>query len=75
MSLQATVDAWTSRYIRSKEASLARLVGALSRPISEYAVVSLSWRPQSQLQSGTERRLGWINSTSGCDWVTVRWAS
>jgi hypothetical protein len=32
MSLQATVDAWTSRYIRSKEASLARLMAALSPP-------------------------------------------
>jgi hypothetical protein len=32
MSLHAAVDAWTSRYIRSKEASLARLMGALSPP-------------------------------------------
>ena len=32
MTLQAAVDAWTSRYIRSKEASLARLTGALSPP-------------------------------------------
>ena len=30
MNLQAAVDAWTSRYIRSKEASLARLMGMLS---------------------------------------------
>jgi hypothetical protein len=32
MSLQAAVDAWTSRYIKSREASLARLMGALSPP-------------------------------------------
>jgi hypothetical protein len=30
MSLQAAVDAWTSRYIKSRQASLARLMGALS---------------------------------------------
>jgi hypothetical protein len=34
MNLQAAVDAWTSRYIKSKEASLARLMGAL-RPLDE----------------------------------------
>ena len=34
MNLQAAVDAWTSRYIKSKEASLARLMGALS-PLDE----------------------------------------
>jgi hypothetical protein len=32
MNLQAAVDAWTSRYIKSREASLARLMGALSPP-------------------------------------------
>jgi hypothetical protein len=32
MNLQAAVDAWTSRYIKSREASLARLMGALSSP-------------------------------------------
>jgi hypothetical protein len=32
MSLQAAVDAWTSRYIKSREASLARLTGALNAP-------------------------------------------
>ena len=32
MSLQAAVDAWTSRYIKSREASLARLMGASSPP-------------------------------------------
>jgi hypothetical protein len=30
MNLQAAVDAWTSRYIKSREASLARLMGTLS---------------------------------------------
>jgi hypothetical protein len=32
MSLQTAVDAWTARYIKSREASLARLMGALSPP-------------------------------------------
>jgi hypothetical protein len=32
MSLQAAVDAWTSRYIKSKEARLTRLMGALGPP-------------------------------------------
>jgi hypothetical protein len=32
MSLQAAVDAWTARYIKSREASLARLMAALSPP-------------------------------------------
>ena len=32
MSLQAAVDAWTSRYIKSRQASLARLMGALNPP-------------------------------------------
>ena len=32
MNLQAAVDAWTSRYIKSREASLARLMEALSPP-------------------------------------------
>jgi hypothetical protein len=32
MNLQAAVDAWTSRYIKSREASLARLMAALSPP-------------------------------------------
>jgi hypothetical protein len=30
MSLQAAVDAWTARYIKSREASLSRLMAALS---------------------------------------------
>jgi hypothetical protein len=34
MNLQAAVDAWTSRYIKSKEASLARLMGTLT-PLDE----------------------------------------
>jgi hypothetical protein len=32
MSLQTAVDVWTARYIKSREASLARLMGALSPP-------------------------------------------
>jgi hypothetical protein len=32
MTLQAAVDTWTSLYIKSKEASLARLRGTLARP-------------------------------------------
>jgi hypothetical protein len=32
MSLQTAVDVWTASYIKSREASLARLMGALSPP-------------------------------------------
>jgi hypothetical protein len=32
MSLQTAVDAWTSRYIKSRQVSLARSMGALSPP-------------------------------------------
>jgi hypothetical protein len=39
MNLQAAVDAWTSRYIRSKEASLARLMGMLS-PLDDRRLIA-----------------------------------
>jgi hypothetical protein len=54
MSLQTAVDAWTSRYIKSKEASLARLMGALSPPVSEGIALSSLCRQLLPLQSGTE---------------------
>ena len=34
MSLLASIDAWTSDYLRSREAALAALQGALGRPTS-----------------------------------------
>jgi hypothetical protein len=34
MSLQAAVDAWTARFIKSREASLSRLMAAMG-PVDE----------------------------------------
>ena len=59
MTLQAAVDAWTSRYIKSKEASLARLMGVLSPPDERrHRLIASLARRLLPLQFDTELLLG-----------------